>query len=96
MISMTKPEFISLADALLAKHSVVFSDEALQKTSRDVGSAGKELMCDVFSVERSDLTLFLDGAEVGKIYLSNEYDVARELPVAVVVNFSDCLDYLFG
>ena len=53
-------------------------------------------MCDVFSVERSDLTLFLDGAEVGKIYLSNEYDVARELPVAVVVNFSDCLDYLFG
>lgn len=96
MISMTKPEFTDLADALLAKHSVVFCDEESQETRREVGSSGKELMCDVFSVEVSDLTLFLDGVKVGAISLKNEYDLSRECPIAVIVDFTECLEYLFG
>lgn len=94
MSTFTKAEFIAYADKLLATHSVVFSDEECEETRHEVGGAGKELMGDVFNVEVSDITVYLDGSKLGTIFLVNEYDHARECPVVIINDFEAGAEHL--
>lgn len=89
MTTMTKPEFTAYAEKLLANHAIVFSDEEDETTRHEVGSAAKELMCDVFNVEVSDLRVYLNGVELGALHLVNEYDMERECPVVTISNFTN-------